>query len=231
MRTYWDLEEKERAALTSEDVEKYLAAELMSKGVLQVQPLQLVEVVPVEPPASTFFEVRRSSYDSMRVLFRTAEQAKQFLQLEPLMLDHVWLGSETVCFVDDRASLPEIVALNYRSRAEHEALKERLTKASAGEVENRRRSDEHAKAVKAQDDALKGLWDDWYACQARAARMKRIRDTFDEYKRIAEDSRVAARFLRKAFRDDDIHEAAVWFDDYSLTAIEDVSVAAEEAVA
>ena len=51
MKTYWDLSERQRSELSEADVERYIDAELMTKGVLRPEPLELVEEPPLPEPA------------------------------------------------------------------------------------------------------------------------------------------------------------------------------------
>ena len=79
MTTYWDLSERERAELSREDVERYVDAELMLKGVLRVKPPVLAAEPEVPQPTKRFFSVtvrgQYNSRDHVGVVFETLEQA------------------------------------------------------------------------------------------------------------------------------------------------------------
>src|SRR5262249_43221715 len=94
---------------------------------------------------------------------------------------------------------------------ELDVCKSEMLRKAAVEKENRRRQREHDEAVKKQEEVLRGMWDDWYECQSKAARMQRVVDTFNEYVRIAGGARdVAGVFLLKVFSRGEIVEASEW---------------------
>lgn len=58
MKTYWDLSESERAKLSREDVETFVAAELMTHGVVRVEPPKYEDEPSAPAPRSFCFRVR-----------------------------------------------------------------------------------------------------------------------------------------------------------------------------
>lgn len=213
MQTYWDLSEKDRAALSREDVEKFGDAELMLKGVLKVQPLTLEPLPPVAAPAKQIFRVRVGSkyqQSTLDVGFATAEEAQAFLALGPLHVTAKWLKGKNVeaCGPIDEH---ELVAETMYTAAEVTASTATLERRAAVEAENEKRQREYDDAMKKQADALSGMWEDWYACQEKAMRMQRVVDTFNDYVRITGGQRdVAGTFLLKVFDRDVIREATAW---------------------
>lgn len=213
MQTYWDLTEKERAALSREDVEKFGDAELMLKGVLKVQPLVLEPLPPVASPVKQCFRVRvGSKYQqvTLDVGFDTAETAQAFLALKPLHVTQRWLKGKNVeaCSPVDEH---EIVAETMYTAAEVTDSTAALERRAAVETENETRQRAHDDAMKKQAEALEGMWSDWYECQRKVAQMQRVVDTFNDYVRIAGGKRdVAGTFLVKVFSREEIAEAAAW---------------------
>lgn len=213
MKTYWDLSERERAAMTSEDVQRYVDAELMLKGVLKVKPLEL-EPVPVVPdPDAKAFVVRfGSKYGRQRVdaAFATLEAAQAFVALRPVRVDSDYLEGESVEYIA-KISDPEIAEVPLFTEERKNAVKADLKKAAAIKASNARRQEEYAKAIREQDDALKGLWEDWARCREEEAKLRDVANTFADYKQTAGDDELAARFLAKVYPPELITEAAERF--------------------
>lgn len=211
MKTYWDLGELERGALSAEEVRRYVDAELMLRGVLKVRPLELDPVPETPKPTKVAYVLRAgmARYATIDVAFETLEQARAFLALKPLRLSSEYLGHESVQYVEGVSDF-EIVEVTLFTEAEKDAFKVDLRKAGAVKAENERRERAHAEALAKQEEALRGLWEDWHECRAKVARLREIADTFAEYKRIAGDDIVAARFLEKAYPFDEIVDAATY---------------------
>lgn len=215
MQTYWDLSEQERADLSREDVERYVDAELMLKGVLRVRPPTLATVPEVPQPTRRFFSVlvrgQYNSRDHVGVVFETIEQARAFVALSPMRLDSEWLEGSSVQFVAP-AREPEIIEMAALTAAEKDAAKSELSSANAIQAANERAKSQYEQDIKKQNDALKGLWADWCACVERRSNLKKIADTFDDYVRtVGGDTEIASKFLSKVFIKSDIEDAAAWF--------------------
>lgn len=209
MQTYWDLSEKERAALSREDVERYVDAELMTKGVLKVEPPK--EAAVPDPPTVSRRSYLRGRHQSRYgttttdVAFADAAAAQALLSAVVIEEDYDtgMKVARTIFELDEVTAVPEDEYLRHRSALQaHKAIIEANKKART----------EFAEAAKKQEAALSGLWADWTECRERDARLRKIVDTFEDYKRIAGgDVAVAARFLRKPFTEEEIAEAAKWF--------------------
>jgi hypothetical protein len=110
MTTYWDLSEQERAALTADDVQKYIDAELMLKGVLKVKPLALEPEPTVPVPSTKAFVVRfggKYGRTDSGVAFDTIESAQAFIALRAVRVESEYMDSTSVPYVG-RATDPEI---------------------------------------------------------------------------------------------------------------------------
>ncbi len=211
MKTYWDLDETERAQLTTEDVERYIDAELMLKGVLKVKPLVLEPEIVAPVPTASVFTVRIDSYNKLDVAFETVEQARAFLTLKPKHLASEYMTNGSCPYTRVLGDC-EISEIRVFTEAEKDAAKAELKRAGAVKAENERRVEESSKAHKLQDEALKGLWDDYYECKARDARLRAVAETYADYQRTAGDDIVAANFLAKVYPLELICEAATRFD-------------------
>ncbi len=206
MKTYWDLSEKERAALTEEDVERFIDAELMTKGVLRAPPLQLLPE-PTLPEPDTAVVILRQRYERLDLAFPTAEAAEQAMR-GGFRLMSAYLGSTAYSIVEPLES--ELIAERVHSKAQVDTFKREFEKVGEIRRENERRSREHQEQNKKECEVLKGLWSDWHECRATAVRMARVLETFDEYVRIAGDENVARRFLAKVFDVETITSASEW---------------------
>lgn len=211
VRTYWDLTEAERAALTRDDVAKFVDYELMQQGVVKPKPLALVDVPSVSLETKTFYEIDTYTTGFSLVAFRTAEDARQFIALCPVAIEQDWqIGSDTK-FATPLRENAKIASVELATRESVDAARAALKEAAAAKTENDRRRREHEEQTKKVEHALKGLWDDWHACVAKNGTMRRIVETFEEYKTITHgDLAIAARFLRKAFTIGLIREAEAW---------------------
>ncbi len=211
MITYWDLEPKTRAALSEADVQRYLDVELMLKGVLKVEPLEL-DPLPELPEIakSNWFKV-----DGFSLVFETADEALRFSQLRPRTTDtkyvgDYWRSSAKIEYLKAEQKPGEVVPVLLATEDEIARHSSALDKRSAAEKSNNEKRDAHAKAMKLTNEALKGLWDDWHERRAEAARHRKVVETFESYVKTAGDREVAAKFLLKVFTPEQVGEASEW---------------------
>lgn len=213
MKTYWDLTEAERAALTRDDVAKFIDAELMVAGVLKPAPLVLVDVPRLEIAKTTFYQVENLGHrygSANGVAFLCEGDARAFLALRPVEVGSDWqIGSEY------RFSKPlgdsKIVAIDLASEASIEAARATLKEINAANNENDQRRRAFEEQSRKIEQTLKGLWDDWHECVRKDVEMKRVAETFREYIEITRgDHATASAFLRKAFPGEKIAEAEKW---------------------
>lgn len=210
MQTYWDLSDRERSALSRDDVAKYGDAELMLRGVLKPKPLVLLETVMPSLETKTVFAIQVNSYRKLAIAFRTIEDARAVLKLRPVELETVWSVAaqiEVVKPLTEDATITEYSAPTIEAAT---AASARLKEVGAAKSENDRREREHGEQSRAVEAALSGLWEDWHRCCAVAGKMTRILDTFSEYETIAGNATTAAKFLAKAFPESDIIDASQW---------------------
>ena len=93
METYWDRSDKERAELTADEVKLFLDAELMTKGVLKIDPpiLRKVDKLPDFKKVQIYVVKGRQQYGEQDVLgFATMEEAEAFVKLNPLHIESDW---------------------------------------------------------------------------------------------------------------------------------------------
>lgn len=208
MNTYWDLNEEDRGNLTESEVGKFVDAELMLKGVLKVTPLEFVAVPDMPAPSVHVHVVRcgKNRYEEIQVAFATDEQALAFAALRPMAIRQAYINGDYVHYVET-IDAPEIIQTHHYTAAEAVALRADFERATAAKATNAKRTEAWNDATRKQSDALKGLWEDWHLCREKAAKLRQIRATFDEYKRIAGADDIAATFLAKVYSPAEIGEA------------------------
>jgi len=210
MKIYWNLTEKERSELTSDQVETFVRAELMTLGILKPEPCVLDPVPPVPKPTQQYFHIRCGDHP-LDVAFDRIEDAKSFLNFCQLRIDRAYVG-HAVHSVAVRIEPMEIVSSPMFSQEEFASAKDILRSADAIVASNKKKQGEYQAAEQKRHEALRNLMDDWNECRSKAIRLKRVVDTFSEYKDIAGgDGGIAARFLAKVFTRSAICEAAQWF--------------------
>lgn len=207
MQTYWDLTEAERAALTRDDVAKYVDFELMQKGVLKAKPLELLAVPEVKLDTARFYVIDEGRYDHASIAFRTESDARTFLALRPVKVERDYSTEASWAKAIDAT---EIKSIDLATDDSVTAAKARLKEAAAAKSENDKRRREHEEQARKVEGALKHLWEDWHECTSRDARMRRIAETFAEYQAMAKSPELAAAFLRKAFTAAEIIDAEKW---------------------
>lgn len=211
MVTYWNLAPKTRAALSEADVQRYLDAELMLKGVLRVDPLVLEE----EPALPEITKTTWYKVEGFDLVFETPDEALKFSQLRPRTTDTKYVGdywnSRTkIEFLNPESRAGEVLPVLLTTADEIARHASALDKLGAIEKSNREKREAHAKDLKLTNEALKGLWDDWHERRAEAARYRKIIDTYAAYVQTAGDRDVAAKFLLKVFSAEQIREASEW---------------------
>jgi hypothetical protein len=208
---YWDLSERERAGLSRDEVERYVDAELMTKGVLKARPPKLEPEPKETVRLSQRFQVQSAAaehWHTPKLLFVTEEAARTFLDLQPEHTHSSYTGEGHI--EHGQAFSRTVTAVSIIAAEDYEANKSLLQSATSIRAANKKASEEYEKAVKAQDEALKGLWEDWSTQRQRDHKLRGVMATFEEYRRIAASQDVALRFLRKVHSVSQIEEAAEW---------------------
>lgn len=214
---YWDLNESERAALTREQVEAFIAVELMQRGVLRAGPLVLVDEPPMPEPDGEVFVTRIGAYHHGEVAWRTEVAARISYDGSLGKLTSKYYGDYpnqvAVQFVEELEEEPghEVKRVPVYSASLRAQMAEAIDAAASARSENQRRRTEHKRTLEAQEKALKGMWDDWNECRSQAHEMERIASTLREYVELANgDVEIAAGFLEKTFGAEKIAAARHW---------------------
>lgn len=229
---YWDLTERERAALTRDEVQAYLSFELMQKGVLEPEPLKLATVPAVKLATAPVYRIRTSDgfTSSSGLAFATEEAARAALAASPMLITREYIGDSVDCTVSTALAI-ECVELPTKESVD--AARVTLKEAASVKADNERRSREHTEAMKKVESAVKGLWEDWHDCRETAERIAKVDTTFAKYTTLAGGAtELAKKFLRQVFTIVELKEAETWTGKNYGTVVdaeyEEVGVPAEE---
>lgn len=205
MKTYWDYSERERSRMTQEEVQGLMDVELMTKGVKKIEAPVLKEIKAVSVGKEVWFEVDG-------VYFKSADDCQKFLALSPkkAMYDYACGYDYTYATeIDTRIEQKELY-----SRQGLLDLATVLKENKAAKEYNEKVTNEYEKAVKGVLKVTNGVWEDWYVCRDKAARLKGVINTSAEYVRLADGNKeVARQFLLKIYTEDEIKEAEEWFNE------------------
>lgn len=206
MTRYWDLTQQERAKLTAAEVEKFLAYELMEKGVLAVEPLVLEEVTPLDLPKRRVFVLHEASQwgsgtSSLGIGFETIEEAEAAKRAVRFIHESPWNGvphfraARALSITSEESPAEESVSLHKAALAEQKRREEANAKAKR----------EHGEASDKAANATSSVWTDWHSCRAAEAKRERIRDTLAAYTLMTDGNATMARaFLAKAYPEAEI---------------------------
>ncbi len=210
MIRYWDHSEKERAALTEDQIKAMLTVEMMEKGVLNPGPSpELSTPKQADLPKTTFYRPTcESYYGKPNVLFTTMEDAQAFVALKPRAWQRDYqadtdyaIGAKTLSV--EVIELPEEDVITTR--------REELRRIHAENEANKKKIEAHAEAVKKADKVTDGVWDDWHECKGKGREYGRVIATFNSYASLADGNEATARkFLAKAYPEQTIVDAFAW---------------------
>lgn len=210
MVTYWDLSDKERAALTETEVQQFLDAELMVKGVLKAVPPTLEPVEDVEYQTETYYEVGGKSYYG-GLLFAKLLDAECVAAMNPCKSAKDYDLGDNVLRLDETQDM-KVVSVQVLGEQEYVRVKAALKKSAEAKSRNKELVAAYDKATAEQRKVLAGVWEDWREKGRMAVRHEKIKATREEYlKMCGGDAALAEKFLRKTFTEDDVQESDEWF--------------------
>ena len=210
MQTYWDLKEKDRAALTEDQLQEYLDKELMTKGQLKPAEPKLQEVNELKIAKKLLFVVRTKN-ELTPIGFETTEGAQAFIDLKPVAFNSTYdLGDRTEYPVPfDKMIRQE----EYPSLEDLEAAKVELEREKLKRNSNKRILTEYHKAKEKVDEILIKIYKDRDDCLDMKRLVEKIEMTMVEYMFMAKDNKeTAVNFLLKAFERHEVEMAEDWLD-------------------
>ena len=221
MQSYWDLSEKERAALNEGEVDALSSYELMNAGVLRPPPLELVGEEPM-PEADGVAYVLTLGYQDREVAWATPEEAAGSIEGALGKIVSEVFGSypdqirvrRIGPIVDSDSEMVKRVPIY--SDEQLSECRGAIEKAASAKAENERRRKADEEAREAHRKALTGMWDDWHRCREEAQNVAAVLATLAEYEKLTEgDHDTAMVFLGKAYTETQIAEAIEWRDEAS----------------
>jgi hypothetical protein len=218
VKSYWDLSEQQRAALTAAQVEDFIDIELMREGVIRVRDLVLDDEPPLPEPDVTVYQLQHTSWNTRDLCFETPEDAIASCRDQIGQIDDERIGNgsdyagpsvRVLKPIPSEQLLAKEVKLYSPSRVEQCRLE--LEKALTARKKNGERKAAHKEAVEKQRKALEGMWGDWHACRDKSDRLERVSATLAEYiGHTSGDREMAMTFLHKVFAAADIEAAIEW---------------------
>lgn len=211
VRGYYDLEEKERLALTDQEFEAYIVYECMKEGVIIPTPAQLKEV-PEEPTVNqaTYFKVIGDQYTDL-VAFSDEVEARTFMNFKSVCkLDWDYnTGSKYLHARPFNALSMAIVQAS--SDEEFELVKSALKKRTGIINENEKETTRYTEESRKYDRITSDMRNDRNDVSRKQKDYLRVMETFANYlKMVKGDVLVATIFLEKVFDKETINDAAKW---------------------
>lgn len=211
MARYWDLENKEKAELTEENVRDLCKTEMMEKGVIDPKaPILLDEKAPVPKTRIMYDVLRKGDYSysgdqSVGAVFDSIEDAESFMNLLPKQEVHC--GRTNTQYIKEFENL-SVKPIEVADEQDVERFRIDLEKAVENKRINAEAKSEYQKQVKIVQDATSGVWEDWHLCRKEADELERIRGTYVEYMDMCGGiTDTAKKFLLKAYNITDCRKA------------------------
>jgi len=198
MKTYWEYSDTERMLLSKEEIQSLIDIELMTKGIIKVNPPTFKEIKEL-----TQFD-KLTYYKVEGIIFNTIEQAHAFLKLCPMKEGYDYYGAgydykfaELIDMTIRNESLfkEKDIKINSLIFKENKAAKE------YNEAEKKR----YEKELSVMDDATHPVWDDWMEKQNIKYKCHRINETYQDYLKMTEgNEQMAYAFLSKIYSESEI---------------------------
>lgn len=207
MRTYWDYSEKERLALSKEEVKALLDLHLMEKGVLKVKAPELVKIE--EAPVLNQHKVFKVEAGYNAIAFECIEEAQAFIDLKPMKLDYDYsLDSKYLRAVPLESKVEMVMVYDRTELINASSI---LKSIKAAKENNDKLEAEFTKANTAVESCLNEVWNDYWLCKNTGEKHEKLINTWKEYLAMTNgDEKVASGFLKKAFSVEKIREASEW---------------------
>ena len=198
MKTYWENSEVERMNMKCEEVQALIDIELMTKGIIKVNPPNFKEIKSLDQFEKIIY------YEVSGILFKTMEQASAFVQLNPLKEGYDYYGAG--------------YDFKYAECADNSIKTVRLFKADDIKINqavfkwnktakeyNEAEEKKYKKELETMDAATSPVWDDWHEKQATRHKCERINETYQDYLKMTEGNEHLARdFLTKIYSESEI---------------------------
>lgn len=219
---YWDLSNKERAALKREDVEKYIAYELMSRGISRLpEPIYEDEGPEIELPEPCVIYSVSFGYETVGY-FETMEEA-QIIQAALAKVTTGKVSSVSVYdyrssrenpkFFEAHSSALKIEEHSVFRESELTLIREALKVQAIVVAANDEKRTIYKKSISDTDTCLTSMWDDWGEKVEMNVSYAHTAATWEEFLGMCDGNRLMAmKFMLKGDRDHDLHDVWEWLD-------------------
>lgn len=211
MKTYYDLDERERAKLSEDEMAEFIRREMMNEGVLAPKAMVLQsEDAPEIKPCGVAYAIK-VGWRTSDLVYETREAAEAALE-GCRNLDNHYIGGQSFKSYesDPERSIVTIPIHDAGELAIHRSALEKAERARESNRKERERFETDSKAVAGIECEL---WGDHRIQAARLVDAERLVETFDSYVKTADgDEAVAAKFLLKAYPRERVIEAFEWVE-------------------
>lgn len=198
MKTYWENSEVERMNMKHEEVQSLIDIELMTKGIIKVNPPSFKEIKSLDQFEKVIY------YEVSGILFKTMEQASAFVQLNPLKEAYDYYGAGYDFKYAESAD--NSIKTVHLFKADDIKINQGVFKWNKTAKEyNEAEEKKYKKELETMDAATSPVWDDWNEKQATRYKCDRINETYQDYLKMTEGNEQLARdFLTKIYSESEI---------------------------
>lgn len=194
-RTYWDVPENERHALTEDQIAQFCKVELAEAGYVYPKPPNVMLENPPKVPTSTFYRPQIDQFNRLDIAFSTMEGAAAFLKLSPV---EVTRDYRTDTSYSKPVAGMSIEPVELPTEQQLDAVKQGLAEAKQNKDANAKARKEFDTDVIRCDDLVKGVRSDYRDRVSHEFDLQCVRDTYEEFLKIANgEALIATRFLLK----------------------------------
>lgn len=192
MTTYYDLTTKEKAALTEEQLSRFVAIDLMQNG---IEPAIGPDLVPVPyVPAPTVQRVECAG-----IIFKDYETAQKFLALGPERSDYDYQISYEHKYLVPVSQ--DVTPVMFYTKSEVVQLGSVMKAAKEVKANNKAEDERYAKELASIRNATEFLYADYRSALRSQRDAERVLQTYEDYKALSGDDYMAYQFLLKTYPD------------------------------
>lgn len=208
MKTYWDLSNKEQAALEHADMEPYIKLELMSRGVGELpSPKLKCPEKPEVPQGQDFYEVGN-------LVFVSQEDANLVAAMNKVQANYNYRVGSDVKYFEPVDYYNSVTKQNLLSREQYATVEKALAAYNEQKAAYEEEQKEYSENADKTANETREIWHDYHEKRQLADRLKLIIDVYKDYIETCEgNADMAFNFLVKRFPDpEEVVDAFEWFE-------------------
>lgn len=210
MKIYWNLSNKERAALTNDDMAAYEKIELMETGIVATMPPEYEPEPEITVPTHQIHKIVYDGCNTLNIYFRDltqAEEAAAALRGGLLVYEDYHTKTRTTKMITDVSIGVEDV----HDESDVAKIRKALIEAKDVKSRNAAARSKYQNACSKSEDALSKMRNDRYKCRDIMLQMTHIGEVWQDYLETCNGDRdVARKFLEKAYSVEDLEAAQEW---------------------